>query len=848
MRQSEIFRVVVVASIVALFLVPTIPGFGASSSVVPAHHGFKVTQTQASISPSTYGEKQVLSAITLPAGSPGPAAGLPGVKSTVVSFTFTGAQQTWTVPAGVTEIEVRLVGAGGERGVGANPGNGGELEFNLGVIPGSLVYVYVGGSNGWNGGAAGGSGPFPGGNGGGGTDLRIGGTAWNDIVADAGGGGGGGGNGGGFGGSGGGGNGSASYGGGGGGGTCSSGGAGGSSYGATGSTITGGAGGNGSNIGGAGGGGGGGGFYGGGGGGGTDSGGAGGGGGGSSCSIGTDDVFTTGYESGNGSAEIVYPPISVGAVTPTSPTIDNGQSIKLTANPSGGLLPYTYQWYTTASSQSSCSSGLTNITGATVPTLQVSPTAGTYYCYSATDGIGRANYSGTDFVAVSSTLSAGVVTPGVPSIDAGQSITLSSHVSGGTGVDTFQWYSGSTSPCTSNAAISGATGTTITVSPTANVDYCYTVSDSAYSPTTVTSAIDQVTVNPTLVARAVTPISPVLSPGQSVTLTAGVTGGTAPFAYQWYSGASANCSNDAPATGTQSATWQVTPSKSTFYCYSVSDASMGTPGESATSATDLVAVNSGGGGGPAISYFTASPSTMAIGGSLTFAVSVSGGTLPYTFAYSGLPAGCSNKNASSLTCTPTVAGNATVHVLVTDATGLNAQASTSVNVLPAGTVTLVVVTLSPNLDTGTVGQTLSFTASAIGSDGNTITSGVVFVWSLAPNSGGALSSGTGATVTVRLAQAGTFTLFVNATYNGITKGANAAITIQARSSASLGFLGLPGNDGYILIGVVVVAVAEAVLLLRKRSPPSPAKSSTKEKPEADKETEKGPLPEAEKKG
>ena len=106
-----------------------------------------------------------------------------------VTFTFTGAQESWTVPAGVTSIHAVVVGA---RGAGFGPGTfggfGHRAETDVTVVPGQTIYVAVGGpgatggltaggAGGFNGGAPGGNGGVLGGGGGGGgggaTDLRT---------------------------------------------------------------------------------------------------------------------------------------------------------------------------------------------------------------------------------------------------------------------------------------------------------------------------------------------------------------------------------------------------------------------------------------------------------------------------------------------------------------------------------------------------------------------------------------------------------------------------------------------------------------------------------------------------
>ena len=67
------------------------------------------------------------------------------------TFSYTGSQQTFTVPSGVSTITIKVWGAqGGSGGYWSNNsycstgGKGGYAKGDLSVIPGSNVYVYVG--------------------------------------------------------------------------------------------------------------------------------------------------------------------------------------------------------------------------------------------------------------------------------------------------------------------------------------------------------------------------------------------------------------------------------------------------------------------------------------------------------------------------------------------------------------------------------------------------------------------------------------------------------------------------------------------------------------------------------
>jgi hypothetical protein len=87
----------------------------------------------------------------------------PGVAR-ATSFTFTGSEQAYTVPGGVSAVTITAIGgAGGTPPAGSGlPGGGGaSVTGVVAVIPGQVLYVHVAGSGdlpagGYNGGGAGG--------------------------------------------------------------------------------------------------------------------------------------------------------------------------------------------------------------------------------------------------------------------------------------------------------------------------------------------------------------------------------------------------------------------------------------------------------------------------------------------------------------------------------------------------------------------------------------------------------------------------------------------------------------------------------------------------------------------
>ncbi len=111
------------------------------------------------------------------------------------TFNFTGSPQTWTVPAGVSQIQIDASGAQGGTNSWNQGGLGGRVQTSLNVTPGDVLHVYVGeqsvsNTGGWNGGGGLSSSTTETRGGGGASDVRLNGTALADRVVVAGGGGG----------------------------------------------------------------------------------------------------------------------------------------------------------------------------------------------------------------------------------------------------------------------------------------------------------------------------------------------------------------------------------------------------------------------------------------------------------------------------------------------------------------------------------------------------------------------------------------------------------------------------------------------------------------------------------
>ena len=145
-----------------------------------------------------YGAQIVLVALTLIGLSPVGAVTSPAVAGPVectttaavercaTSFAFTGDEQVFVVPAGISALTVEVVGASGGGTAFGLGGIGVVVDATIAVTPGQALYVRVGGAGasggapgtasvpgGFNGGGGGAVATYPGGGGGGASDVRT---------------------------------------------------------------------------------------------------------------------------------------------------------------------------------------------------------------------------------------------------------------------------------------------------------------------------------------------------------------------------------------------------------------------------------------------------------------------------------------------------------------------------------------------------------------------------------------------------------------------------------------------------------------------------------------------------
>jgi len=168
---------------------------------------------------------------------------------------------------------------------------------------------------------------------------------------------------------------------------------------------------------------------------------------------------------------------------------------------------------------------------------------------------------------------------------------------------------------------------------------------------------------PPPLSASISPLSASILVGQSVTFTSTVSGGYAPYSYQWYL-------DGAPVSGATSNTWTFAPTTTGSYIVylNVTD-NMGNIAKSNEASVTVAA------------QLTASISPMSasvlVGQSVAFTSTVSGGYTPYSYQWylNGNPV--SGATSASWTFTPTTSGIYYIHLKVTDAKDNTAQSETA---------------------------------------------------------------------------------------------------------------------------------------------------------------------------
>ncbi|HXQ93966.1 MAG TPA: hypothetical protein VN864_02200, partial [Thermoplasmata archaeon] len=193
-------------------------------------------------------------------------------------------------------------------------------------------------------------------------------------------------------------------------------------------------------------------------------------------------------------------------------------------------------------------------------------------------------------------------------------------------------------------------------------------------------------------------------------------------------------------------------------------------------------------------------------------VTATGGTGPLSYAYAGLPAGCSATVSPTLACTPTTAGTSNVTVTVTDQFGQGAQASARLTVHARPTVTAF--TIAPAAIV--LGQAVQLTVVASGGTGS-----IGYTYTGLPT--GCQSTNT-STFTCAPSAAGSFTITVAAFDPFGANGTGSAKLTVSSPSPGPGPSGSPttGIDWWIVGAVALIAaIVAGVFVLWFGRPPKP---------------------------
>jgi hypothetical protein len=283
----------------------------------------------------------------------------------------------------------------------------------------------------------------------------------------------------------------------------------------------------------------------------------------------------------------------------------------------------------------------------------------------------------------------------------GQSSAFISQVSGGVPPYQYQWYF-------NNSIVLGANSSTWVFTPTSVGTYQVYVKVVDALGMTVQSEFQFVTVTPLpSVNVAVNPASAVVYLGNSVIFNSSVTGGTAPYFYQWYL-------NGNPASGATQSEWIFTPtSKGNYQVYLVVKDSSNAQG---TSSIVPVSVSLPPPPPQPLSV-TINPvsSNASLGQSSAFISQVSGGVPPYQYQWylNGNPV--SGATNPTWAFTPTSTGTYEIYVEITDAGNVVVQSTLArVTVTPP---TPIKVIISPSLAITDVGKSVVFNSSVTGGTG-----------------------------------------------------------------------------------------------------------------------------------
>ncbi|MDE1870157.1 MAG: hypothetical protein KGH71_04200, partial [Candidatus Micrarchaeota archaeon] len=408
-----------------------------------------------------------------------------------------------------------------------------------------------------------------------------------------------------------------------------------------------------------------------------------------------------------------------------------GQSVTFSSIASGGTGPYTYNFIVfnsvtntiianqIGSSNSFAFTSNANLAGNTLKSNVIVTDSATTPT--------SANSIDSGLVTVTSGLSVTIAPSTATNLDAGQSLTFTASAIGGTSPYTYNFIVFNS---ITHTIIANQLGSSNSFAFTSNTNLVgntlksnVIVTDSATIPST-TNSIDSglVTVNSAVSATIAPSSATLLDAGQSVTFSSIASGGTGPYTYNFI--VFNSITNTIVASQLGSSSSFIFASNGNLAGNTLKSNVVVT--DSATVPTSANSINSGLVTVNSALSATIAPSTatnLNAGQSVTFSSIASGGTGPYTYNFivfnsvtnTIIANQIGSSNSFAFTSNANLAGNTLKsNVIVTD----SATTPTSANSIDSGLVTVtsgLSVTIAPSTATNLdAGQSLTFTASAIG--------------------------------------------------------------------------------------------------------------------------------------
>lgn len=470
------------------------------------------------------------------------------------------------------------------------------------------------------------------------------------------------------------------------------------------------------------------------------------------------------------------------APEPSPAVIDSGQPVTWKVIDAGGVGGYSYLW---TGLPPGCSSVDLPVFTCTPSAVSVNSTFAV--SIQLTDANHQSVTRGPTLFQVSADPSLTRVVASVSALDSGQSVEFDVVASAGTPGYSFLWTGLPTGCISVDLPRWVCRPSGIASNTTFYVNVTVTDSDHVQA----TSGPVEIAVKTSLSVGTPIATPGALDAGQTVLLTAAATGGAGGYTFLW-SGLPAGCSSSnapdltcKPGSLSSNATYDV--------LVNVTDAL----GASVNSGVVDLVVDAQ----PEVLGVRLSLSPIDLGSTLEATVSFSGGTGPYSFAWTGVPPGCPSTSGPELTCSVLGVGTFTLNATVVDGRqGQGGGPGAVVKVVPDPTV----VSFRASTSTFTLGANTTLTTVLNGGVGP-----YAYTYQGLPS--GCVSENLSQLLCTPRTS-GTFEVVVNATdARGVVGSASLVLVVTGNSEGKL--FGLPAAEAYVLIGAAIAGVVILFLVV-----------------------------------